>query len=147
MLWSEEGTIEKSEYLGLWKDLGDASESVLPINLFSSNVDVVLAKLLANNVFTIARREDKIYLSLKFTNNISALAELTVAASGSKVLRRFLTSLESPLFAQIVVDRSASQCRGRGRWCARGIRRHVVIRLGCLKMPVTHWCDQCRRCL
>jgi len=86
VLFTEDGQLDKSDYLRLWKEVGDGTESINQVNLFSNNVDAVLARLTANNIFTIARRkvndQELVYLSLKFTNNIVGLAELTVRQSG-----------------------------------------------------------------
>lgn len=81
VLFTEDGALEKGDYLRLWKEVGDATESSQPIGLFST-LDAALARLQASNVFTTARRSqpdhEQVYLSMKFTNNIVGLAELTV---------------------------------------------------------------------
>ena len=65
-------------------------------SLFTTNIDAILARLTSNNIFTIARRsvndQELIYLSMKFSNNIVGLAELTVRPAGPAQVPPFLVT-------------------------------------------------------
>jgi len=91
VLFVEDGAVDKATYLKLWTEVGDSVESKQSIHL-NGTLDAALARLAASNVFSIARRsadgQELVYLSLKFTNNIIGLAELSAGPSGAQIAVR-----------------------------------------------------------
>ena len=78
----EEGQMEKKIFLATWKDIPSQNEVQFTIENVECNADGVSTKMGQNNVFTVAKRnlegQDMVYQSIKFSNNIWALAELKI---------------------------------------------------------------------
>eukprot|EP00164_Ancoracysta_twista_P004132 GFYU01005549.1.p1 GENE.GFYU01005549.1~~GFYU01005549.1.p1 ORF type:complete len:929 (+),score=345.40 GFYU01005549.1:52-2838(+) len=88
-LFVEDGKLERDDFLQKWKSIPDEQEHSKQITgIPSDNPDLVQQKFGSYNVFFIARRQvgeqDILYMSLKTSNNIVILLELTfVPGSGS----------------------------------------------------------------
>lgn len=70
-------------FLATWKDIPSQNEVQFTLDgLDTVNADGVSTKMAQNNVFTVAKRtlegQDMVYQSVKFTNNVWALAELKI---------------------------------------------------------------------
>jgi len=82
VLFSEDGSLARGEYLQMWKEMDDSEEVVSSISGVASNVEGILNRLEANNVFLIAKRKvegkELCYMSLKFINNVTVLMELAL---------------------------------------------------------------------
>eukprot|EP00095_Tigriopus_kingsejongensis_P007970 maker-scaffold135_size322082-snap-gene-2.12 protein:Tk07970 transcript:maker-scaffold135_size322082-snap-gene-2.12-mRNA-1 annotation:"ap-2 complex subunit beta" len=78
----EDGNMEKKVFLATWKDIPSANEVQFTLENVECNADGVSAKMHQNNVFTVAKRnlegQDMVYQSMKFTNDVWALAELKI---------------------------------------------------------------------
>ncbi len=86
-LFSPEGTMERSTFIESWKSIDDRNElygtvSDLPVS--SVDIDSVINKFKASNVFFIARRpvpnaegQEVVYFSMRTMTNMEFLAELT----------------------------------------------------------------------
>ncbi|CAD7087363.1 unnamed protein product [Hermetia illucens] len=81
-LFTEDGQLDKRVFLTTWKEIPAANEMQYSLNGIVGTADSIAAKMTANNVFTIAKRnvegQDMLYQSLKLTNNIWVLLELKV---------------------------------------------------------------------
>lgn len=79
-LFLEDGQLDKRVFLTTWKEIPAANEVQYNLNGVGSNADTLAAKMTANNIFTIAKRnvegQDMLYQSLKLSNNIWVLLEL-----------------------------------------------------------------------
>lgn len=79
-LFSEDGQLDKRVFLTTWKEIPAANEVQYSLSGVSGTADTLAAKMTANNIFTIAKRnvegQDMLYQSLKLTNNIWVLLEL-----------------------------------------------------------------------
>eukprot|EP00051_Salpingoeca_urceolata_P014031 m.177822 g.177822 ORF g.177822 m.177822 type:complete len:871 (+) comp17972_c0_seq1:139-2751(+) len=82
VLLSEDGKMEKADYLAAWKQIPDEQEAACVISGVTAGTAGVVRTLQANNVFLVAKRsvdgQDLCYLSFKFINNIVVMAELTL---------------------------------------------------------------------
>ena len=108
--------------------------------------DGVSTKMQQNNVFTVAKRtlegQDMVYQSIKFTNNIWALAELkiqpgnptiTVSYSpGTMILHDPKGNAKILLFPRIAAG-SQVPCSGCLRWHLQGLQRHPTQLKRCEK--------------
>ena len=78
------GKLEKSEFLGMWKQIPDANERTKVVQpLASTSADAVVAALQAARIHLIARRspqpgQDVVYFSAKTVTNAVFLAEITL---------------------------------------------------------------------
>jgi len=83
IFFSEEGMIDKQQFLGLWKSLPDDKEVIEKIDDRKySTVPEIKSKLAKHNIFFIARRKVKdsfvcVYFSLQF-RDVSVLVELAI---------------------------------------------------------------------
>lgn len=79
-LFIEDGQLDKRVFLTTWKEIPAANEVQYNLNGVGGTADSLAAKMTANNIFTIAKRnvegQDMLYQSLKLTNNIWVLLEL-----------------------------------------------------------------------
>lgn len=86
-LFTEDGQLDKRVFLSTWKEIPAANEVQYSISGIVGNADAVAARMTANNVFTIAKRnvegQDMLYQSLKLENNVYALLELKLAPGSS----------------------------------------------------------------
>ncbi|XP_012944461.1 AP-1 complex subunit beta-1 [Aplysia californica] len=82
ILFSEEGEMDKKDFLASWKEIPSQNEVQSTITNVQHNADTVSQKLRNNNIFTIAKRnvegQDMLYQSLALTNGIKVLAELKI---------------------------------------------------------------------
>lgn len=82
-LFIEDGQLDKRVFLTTWKEIPAANEIQYNLHGIAGTADTVAAKMTANNVFTIAKRnvegQDMLYQSLKLTNNIWVLLELKLS--------------------------------------------------------------------
>jgi hypothetical protein len=82
VFFAEDGTMEKKVFLATWKDIPAQNEVQYTIENCECNADGVSTKMQQNNAFTVAKRtlegQDMVYQSIKFTNNVWALAELKI---------------------------------------------------------------------
>lgn len=87
-LFSEDGQLDKRVFLSTWKEIPAANEVQYSISGIVGNADAVAARMTANNVFTIAKRnvegQDMLYQSLKLENNVYALLELKLAPGSTE---------------------------------------------------------------
>merc|ERR1719500_1378089 len=78
-----DGQMEKKVFLATWRDIPAANEVQYTLEGIECNADGVSSKMLQNNVFTVAKRnlegQDMVYQSIKFCNNVWALAELKIS--------------------------------------------------------------------
>eukprot|EP00516_Mucochytrium_quahogii_P005983 CAMPEP_0203751480 /NCGR_PEP_ID=MMETSP0098-20131031/5539_1 /ASSEMBLY_ACC=CAM_ASM_000208 /TAXON_ID=96639 /ORGANISM=" , Strain NY0313808BC1" /LENGTH=902 /DNA_ID=CAMNT_0050641213 /DNA_START=113 /DNA_END=2817 /DNA_ORIENTATION=+ len=84
VLFTEDGTVGKKQFIESWKNLGDGSTSTVR-GIFSTDVEQVQQKLAGYNIFSIATRsvgEDQsvAYFSLRTTTGAFVLVELTFKA-------------------------------------------------------------------
>ncbi|EDS28688.1 coatomer, gamma-subunit [Culex quinquefasciatus] len=82
-LFVEDGQLDKRVFLTTWKEIPAANEIQYNLHGIAGTADTVAAKMTANNIFTIAKRnvegQDMLYQSLKLTNNIWVLLELKLS--------------------------------------------------------------------
>mmetsp|Transcript_16560 Transcript_16560/g.47058 ORF Transcript_16560/g.47058 Transcript_16560/m.47058 type:complete len:883 (+) Transcript_16560:141-2789(+) len=86
-LFSAEGTMERSAFIETWKSIDDRNELYATLERLppeSLDIDSVINKFKANNVFFIARRpvpnaegQEVVYFSMRTVTNMEFLAELT----------------------------------------------------------------------
>ena len=86
-LFSPEGTMERSAFIESWKSIDDRNElygTVSDLPPSSVDIDAVINKFKANNVFFIARRavpnaegQEVVYFSMRTSTQMEFLAELT----------------------------------------------------------------------
>lgn len=86
-LFSADGTMERSAFIESWKGIDDRNElfgTVGDLPASSVDIDTVINKFKANNVFFIARRpvpnaegQEVVYFSMRTVTNMEFLAELT----------------------------------------------------------------------
>ncbi|EAT36247.1 AAEL011650-PA [Aedes aegypti] len=83
VLFVEDGQLDKRVFLTTWKEIPAANEIQFNLHGITGTADTVAAKMTANNIFTIAKRnvegQDMLYQSLKLTNNIWVLLELKLS--------------------------------------------------------------------
>nr|XP_029720742.1 AP-1 complex subunit beta-1-like isoform X1 [Aedes albopictus] len=83
VLFVEDGQLDKRVFLTTWKEIPAANEIQFNLHGIAGTADTVAAKMTANNIFTIAKRnvegQDMLYQSLKLTNNIWVLLELKLS--------------------------------------------------------------------
>lgn len=89
-LFSSDGTMERSAFIESWKGIDDRNElygTVSDLPPASVDIDAVINKFKANNVFFIARRpvpnaegQEVVYFSMRTVTNMAFLAELTFKA-------------------------------------------------------------------
>lgn len=81
-IFLEDGQLDKRVFLTTWKEIPAANEVQYNLNGVGGTADSLAAKMTANNIFTIAKRnvegQDMLYQSLKLSNNIWVLLELKV---------------------------------------------------------------------
>ena len=85
--FSAEGTMERSAFIETWKSIDDRNELYATLERLppeSLDIDSVISKFKANNVFFIARRpvpnaegQEVVYFSMRTVTNMEFLAELT----------------------------------------------------------------------
>ncbi|XP_055601467.1 AP-1 complex subunit beta-1 isoform X2 [Uranotaenia lowii] len=82
-LFVEDGQLDKRVFLTTWKEIPAANEIQYNLHGIAGTADTVAAKMTANNIFTIAKRnvegQDMLYQSLKLPNNIWVLLELKLS--------------------------------------------------------------------
>ncbi|XP_049279640.1 AP-1 complex subunit beta-1 isoform X1 [Anopheles funestus] len=87
VLFVEDGQLDKRVFLTTWKEIPAANEIQYNLHGIVGTADTVAAKMTANNIFTIAKRnvegQDMLYQSLKLTNNIWVLLELKLSPGSS----------------------------------------------------------------
>lgn len=87
-LFTEDGQLDKRVFLSTWKEIPAANEVQYTLNGIVGNADAIAARMTANNVFTIAKRnvegQDMLYQSLKLENNVFVLLELKLAPGSSE---------------------------------------------------------------
>uniref|UniRef100_A0AAG5D0I7 AP complex subunit beta n=1 Tax=Anopheles atroparvus TaxID=41427 RepID=A0AAG5D0I7_ANOAO len=87
VLFVEDGQLDKRVFLTTWKEIPAANEVQYNLHGIIGTADTVAAKMTANNIFTIAKRnvegQDMLYQSLKLTNNIWVLLELKLSPGSS----------------------------------------------------------------
>ncbi|KAK0400049.1 hypothetical protein QR680_003325 [Steinernema hermaphroditum] len=79
--FDENGTMDKREFLQLWREIPEQNEVQFTItNANGLSPDDICTKLQRNNVFTVARRnvegQELLYHSIKYVNQINILSEL-----------------------------------------------------------------------
>lgn len=84
-LLTEDGQMEKPAYLEQWKTITEEHNTSLSgVHLSAAEL---IDKLTQNNVFSVAKRsvngQDVCYVSFKFINGLSVLAELTLQGNGN----------------------------------------------------------------
>ncbi|XP_062561085.1 AP-1 complex subunit beta-1 isoform X2 [Armigeres subalbatus] len=83
VLFVEDGQLDKRVFLTTWKEIPAANEIQFNLHGIAGTADTVAAKMTANSIFTIAKRnvegQDMLYQSLKLTNNIWVLLELKLS--------------------------------------------------------------------
>jgi len=104
LLCTDNGTIERNVYLGMWKSIPDAQERVSEHRAVG-NADFIASKLRAANVYEIARRQvdtsSVLYLSSRTDGGIVFLIELTLDNRGGAKCAIRTSNLEFvPLFEQ-----------------------------------------------
>ncbi|RZC66784.1 hypothetical protein C5167_010467 [Papaver somniferum] len=105
MLFSEDGRMERANFLETWKSLPDSNEVTkdLPVIVVNS-VEATLDKLAASNMFFIAKRrhanQEVLYLSAKIPRGIPLLIELTavIGIPGVKCAIKTPSPEMAPLF-------------------------------------------------
>uniref|UniRef100_A0A182U205 AP complex subunit beta n=1 Tax=Anopheles melas TaxID=34690 RepID=A0A182U205_9DIPT len=87
VLFVEDGQLDKRVFLTTWKEIPAANEIQYNLHGIVGTADTVAAKMTANSIFTIAKRnvegQDMLYQSLKLTNNIWVLLELKLSPGSS----------------------------------------------------------------
>ena len=87
-LFAEDGQLDKRVFLSTWKEIPAANEVQYNLHGIVGNADAVAARMTANNIFTIAKRnvegQDMLYQSLKLDNNVWVLLELKLAPGSSE---------------------------------------------------------------
>jgi len=82
----EDGRFDRNEFLNSWKELPENNECKRSFNGLSVTKDTIKNILEANNVFVIAERLNEqmfYYCSIKFTNNLVGLIEISTSFAGS----------------------------------------------------------------
>ena len=83
VFFTGDGQMEKKVFLATWRDIPSQNEVQYTLEGIECNADGVSSKMLQNNVFTVAKRnlegQDMVYQSIKFCNNVWALAELKIS--------------------------------------------------------------------
>nr|CCA17004.1 AP2 complex subunit beta putative [Albugo laibachii Nc14] len=86
-LFNEDGTTEKSAFVGMWKNIAEANEHYFSIPSNGQSLDQISTLLQQKNIFPVAKRaidgKEIAYFSTKTMTNIVALLELTYDASPS----------------------------------------------------------------
>lgn len=87
-MFAEDGQLDKRVFLSTWKEIPAANEVQYNLHGIIGNADAVAAKMTANNIFTIAKRnvegQDMLYQSLKLENNAWVLLELKLAPGSTE---------------------------------------------------------------
>uniref|UniRef100_A0A0K0ED89 AP complex subunit beta n=1 Tax=Strongyloides stercoralis TaxID=6248 RepID=A0A0K0ED89_STRER len=101
----ETGKLEKAEYLQKWKDIAQSNEVIKQLsNAKNLSCDDICKKLEANNAFITARRQDNdkdiLYISIKYTNNVNVLCEMTVQ-QGSPIITLSMKALFAPALSTL----------------------------------------------
>lgn len=86
MLFSENGAMEKSEYLTLWKEIPDEVDRTVTVPNTGYTPDSLANALRNYNLFLMAKKKnpeghDVMYFSVKLVNNIAVLLEITLSPS------------------------------------------------------------------
>ena len=112
-----DGQMEKKVFLATWRDIPSQNEVQYTLEGIECNADGVSSKMLQNNVFTVAKRnlegQDMVYQSIKFCNNVWALAELKISPGSPNItvslLEINLVSVSSCKhnFAKLCIPRSS----------------------------------------
>lgn len=88
VMFAEDGQLDKRVFLSTWKEIPAANEVQYNLHGIVGNADAVAARMTANNIFTIAKRnvegQDMLYQSLKLENNVWVLLELKLAPGSSE---------------------------------------------------------------
>lgn len=86
-LFTENGGLEKAEFINMWKGISEANEHYFTIPTGGRSVDAVSDLLKHSNVFYVAKRgidgKEIAYFSIKTMTNVVALFEFTFDGSGS----------------------------------------------------------------
>ncbi|KAF9600213.1 hypothetical protein IFM89_005037 [Coptis chinensis] len=105
VLLSEEGRMERADFLEKWKSLPDSNEVIKDLpGVVVNSVDATLDRLAASNMFFIAKRrhanQEVLYLSAKMSWGIPLLIELTavVGIPGVKCAIKIPNLELAPLF-------------------------------------------------
>ncbi|TKR77769.1 hypothetical protein L596_018682 [Steinernema carpocapsae] len=88
--FDENGTMDKREFLQLWRDIPEENEMQFTIqNTNNLSPDDICTKLQQNNIYTVARRnvegQELLYHSIKYTNQIYILSELKMQQGDQKL--------------------------------------------------------------
>lgn len=85
-IYTENGALEKGEFISSWKSISEANEHYFSVNTGNRNADGVTSVLQQANVFYIAKRaidgKEIAYYSLKTMTNVIALLEFTFDTPG-----------------------------------------------------------------
>lgn len=105
LAFAADGRLEKAAYVQMWKSIPDQNERVSEVSRLSGDVDQIVEKLEAKNVFAIARRKvaekTVLYLSTKLWNQVVILVELTFESPASARICCKTNNLEwVPLFVE-----------------------------------------------
>ncbi|KNC76391.1 hypothetical protein SARC_11105 [Sphaeroforma arctica JP610] len=94
VLFTADGEMERDDFLQNWRSISDAHERLTQIESIAVPEDRIEDVLRANNIFTIAKRSvdgrSLWYTSLKYTNGIYVMIEVTVlmgARNGTVAVR------------------------------------------------------------
>lgn len=86
-IFTENGGLEKTEFINMWKAISEANEHYFTVPTGSLNVDAVSDSLKGSNVFYVAKRgidgKEIAYYSVKTMTNVVALFEFTFDGSGT----------------------------------------------------------------
>jgi AP-1 complex subunit beta-1 len=111
-LFSSEDTMERSAFIESWKSIDDRNElygTVSDLPPTSVDIDTVINKFKANNIFFIARRpvpnaegQEVVYFSMRTVTNVDFLAELTFkqGVNACKICLKTENSAYGPLAKQ-----------------------------------------------
>lgn len=87
VVFSSDGRLEKGAYVQMWKSISDQNERISEANRVLGDVDQIVDRLEAKNMFAIARRKvaEKVvlYLSVKLWNGVILLVELTFESAST----------------------------------------------------------------
>ncbi|KAK9164585.1 hypothetical protein Syun_005487 [Stephania yunnanensis] len=109
VLFTEDGRMERTNFLETWKSLPDSNEVVKDLpNVVVNSVEATLDRLAASNMFFIAKRrhanQEVLYLSAKIPRGIPVLIELTavIGIAGVKCAIKTPNAEMAPLFFESV---------------------------------------------
>ncbi|GMH75021.1 hypothetical protein TL16_g06624 [Triparma laevis f. inornata] len=83
-IFSPDGALDRTAFINTWKSIDDTKEVYSTVQLATSNIETIIQKFAATNIFQIARRpvpnqpgQEVVYFSCKTMTQHSFLAELT----------------------------------------------------------------------